>query len=263
VNIEWVKAGAEPLPRRPCSSGMDPPRRAVTVLSLLAVTFLHPAAAGDLYFQQGAELLRAEFSDQAIKHWVGIKLATRANRFTVVEESGRPVLMAESEKSASALWYRLDMPPHEGSTVAWRWKVGSALTGNTREREKKGDDYAARFFVIFDAQPFSREGRAICYVWAAGEPVGAVFRNPYFPNVITVVLESGDAHAGEWVAEERDFVSDYRQAFGDAPEVVTAVAVMVDTDNTKRSATAWFDEIRVRLRPPDAPISKSPTSKGL
>ncbi len=132
--------------------------------------------------------------------------------------------------------------------MAWRWRLEATLTGNRSEREKRGDDFAARFFVIFDGQPFSRSARAICYVWAASEPVGSRYRNPYFSNVLTIVLRSGDELAGEWVSEERDFMADYREAFGELPSSVTAVAVMADTDDTGRRATSWFADIRLVSR---------------
>jgi hypothetical protein len=188
--------------------------------------------------------LRADFSDRA-RLWQNVRLADRANRFTVVEDAGRTVLSAESDRSASALWFELGVPPGVLSRVRWRWRVESSIPGNRREREKKGDDYAARFFVIFEDEPFSREARALCYVWAASEPVGSSYTNPYFENVTTIVLQSGDERAGTWVAEERDFIADYRTAFGESPELLTAVAVMVDTDNTRSSARAWFDDITI------------------
>ena len=62
-------------------------------------------------------------------------------------------------------------------------------------------------------------------------------------SVATVVVESGDERSGEWITEQRDFVTDFRTIFGEPPEMVTAVAVMVDTDNTDTDATAWFDDI--------------------
>ncbi|MCH7475779.1 MAG: DUF3047 domain-containing protein, partial [Gemmatimonadetes bacterium] len=33
------------------------------------------------------------------------------------------------------------------------------------------------------------------------------------------------------------------QVFGKPPETISAVAIMVDTDNTNSIATAWFDDI--------------------
>ena len=212
--------------------------------------------------QETAETIHLDFEDGEVDNWVATKLADEPTRFTITTESDESVLRADSEEAAAALWYGLDLSPMADHVVSWRWKVASALNGNAREREKKGDDYAARFFVIFDEQPFSSKARAICYVWAASEPVGAAYPNPYYSSVATIVLQSGDANAGEWVFEERDFVDDYLRAFGKAPRVVTAVAVMVDTDNTKRKATAWFDEIHVGPRRVDSASSGPSNSKG-
>jgi hypothetical protein len=105
----------------------------------------------------------------------------------------------------------------------------------------------ARLFVVFDPDEFGPSTEAICYVWAANEPVGAIYPNPYFNRVGTIVVESGSHHVGEWVAEERDFIADYWMAFGKPPETVAAVAIMVDTDNTDSKATAWFDDISIVL----------------
>jgi hypothetical protein len=209
-------------------------KRTLIALLLFAAA---PAAA--------QEPVHADFDDGWAARWMEVELAGRANRFNAVREGDNAVLMAVSERAASALWHSVDLHPGAQGMVTWRWKVDGALNGNDREREKKGDDYAARFFVIFNAEPFSREARAICYVWASSEPPGATFRNPYFDNVQTIVLRSGDEHAGRWLTEERDFVSDYLEAFGEQPLVVSAVAVMVDTDDTGGRATAWFDEITI------------------
>jgi hypothetical protein len=127
--------------------------------------------------------------------------------------------------------------------VSWRWRVEASLSQNEHEREKRGDDYAARLFVVFDSDRFGPHTQALCYVWAAREAVGAVYRSPYAGGVATIVVESGDRRAKQWVAEERDFVADYRNAFGITPTTVTAVGFMVDTDNTGLSVTTWFDGI--------------------
>ncbi len=226
--------------------------RTLTCSTLAAVlAAVSPHVAG----QETAETIHLDFEDGELESWLHIKLADRATRFSVTNENDESVLRADSEHAAAALWYGLDLSPRADHVVSWRWKVAGALNGNARERGKKGDDYAARFFVIFDEQPFSSKARAICYVWAASEPVGAVYPNPYFSTVATMVLQSGEANAGKWVVEERALVDDYVRAFGQAPRSITAVAVMVDTDNTERRATAWFDKISVGPRSADPPGS--------
>ena len=211
----------------------------------LALTALSLATPVDLRPQEAGPVVEAGFEEGWQDRWTAVKLAKRVNRFTAESDETGAILVIESEGAASALWYRLEMSPEAAAVVSWRWKVDSALTKNPREREKKGDDYAARFFVIFDGEPFSRSARAICYVWASGEPAGSEYRNPYFSSVATVVLESGNDRAGGWVLEERDFLRDYVAAFGERPESISAVAVMSDTDNTSSSATARFGDIRL------------------
>ena len=98
---------------------------------------------------------------------------------------------------------------------------------------------------VFGPELFSLRTQALCYVWAAEQPVGEVYSNPYADNVATIVLESGDERSGRWIREDRDFVRDFRQVFGRSPEMVTAVALIVDTDNTRARATAWFDDLQV------------------
>ena len=185
----------------------------------------------------------ADFGGGWSDHWMHVELDSRATRFLAVREGGEPVLRADADRSASAMLHELDDEPLAGATVSWRWKIDRAVPDNRHEREKKGDDYAARLFVIFDAEPFSRDARALCYVWASTEPVGSSFENPYISNVATIVLQSGDGRAGVWVDEKRRFIADYEAAFGEPPGRLTGIAVMVDTDDTKTSATAWFGDV--------------------
>ena len=172
----------------------------------LALTALSLATPVDLRPQEAGPVVEAGFEEGWQDRWTAVKLAKRVNRFTAEIDEAGAVLVIESEGAASALWYRLEMSPEAAAVVSWRWKIDSALTKNPREREKKGDDYAARFFVIFDGEPFSRSARAICYVWAAEEPPESVYPSPYVKSVAMIVLRSGDARAGEWVAgkEEKD-----------------------------------------------------------
>jgi hypothetical protein len=55
-----------------------------------------------------------------------------------------------------------------------------------------------------------------------------------------IVLQSGPQHAGQWRAETRNVVDDYQRFFGRAPERISAVGLVVDTDNTTGNAEAWF-----------------------
>ena len=164
-----------------------------------------------------------------------------------VGEAGNHVLKVESNKSGSGLWRKFKTEPLESGRVSWRLKVERSLIENTHETEKKGDDYAARVLVIFKTHFLPWKITAICYCWAGNQPVGNIYKSPYSDNVATIVLQSGDERAGQWICEQRDIVADYRQYFGKSPKKVSAFAVMVDTDQTAARATAWFDDLVLEL----------------
>lgn len=186
--------------------------------------------------------LLGDFEPGWADDWMVEELDARATRYRAAEEGGNVVLRAESNNSASAFYRRLLVSASAG-TVSWRWKVERSLAGNTEEREQRGDDYAARLFVIFGPELFGRNTKALCYVWAGNEAIDSLYESPYTDGVATIVVRSGNERAGTWTDESRDFAQDYRRAFGEEPPNVRAVAVMVDTDDTSSQATAWFDDI--------------------
>ena len=194
--------------------------------------------------------------------WEEHPLDRRATSYRVVDDAeGGAVLRADSLDSASALVRPLDVTVVEG-TLSWRWKVARSLGSNTDERRRRGDDYAARVFVIFGADPFSPGTRALCYVWAGTEEVGGRYPSPVTDGVATFVLESGDGSAGAWVSESRNFAQDYRTAFAAEPGPVGSIAIMVDTDDTGSRATAWFDELVVHSPTGRAPVVREAEAFG-
>jgi hypothetical protein len=201
------------------------------------------------------QLLLGDFSDGWNKLWKERVLASRANRFRVVQDGKEKVLMLESDRSASGFWRELKIANPSSGKINWRWKIKHGLTENHKEREKSSDDYAARVFVVFEPHFLNWKTRSVCYVWAGNERVGSIYPSPYTNSVATIVLESGDKLAGQWVQEEREFVADYKKYFGKDPKRVSAVAVMMDTDNTGARTTAYFDGLKIFL--PAKPISQT------
>jgi hypothetical protein len=212
----------------------------VGFISALAVTLVGASGHGAFGMYS---LFPADRGSDWMSGWNEKKLSSRASRYVPVDENGSQVLMGYSHDAASALYRRMIMPLSENMYLSWRWKVSRALPENPMEREKAGDDYAARILVSFSPDLFSKQSRALCYVWASREAVGSVYESPYSDNVATIVIQSGSERLGEWAGETRDIVEDYRRAFGSRPETLYGVAVMVDTDNTGFRATAWFSDI--------------------
>ena len=195
-------------------TGSRSPVRGTLLGVLLGVTAGSAQAQSDpaeTVWSHRAELL-ADLNEGSLRLWKQQRLAKRPSRYRVVTEDGRAVLRAESYGGNSGLIRELHLPAERVRAVAWRWRVAAPLDGNRKEREKRGDDFAARVFVIFDAREGPWSGRA-----------------------------------SRWVDIRRDVLQDFQTAFGAAPDSLTAVAIMVDTDNTGGRATAWFEKLAVEL----------------
>jgi hypothetical protein len=128
--------------------------------------------------------------------------------------------------------------------------------------KKEGDDYPARIYITFEydagkvgiLEKATYEaarllyGRyppigAINYIWESRAPKGTIVPNPYTDRVRMVVTESGAERLNTWVTEERNLLEDYKAAFGEEPSLISGVAIMTDTDNTKETATAYYGDI--------------------
>ena len=216
--------------------------RALTATAIAALL-----AAGGTTAQETLTL-REQF-DGGLDAWEQVRLDRRQTAYNTFESGGDRVLVATSEDAAAGLVRRFETPPPERAILQWRWRVTRSLTENDRERERRGDDYAARVFVMFGDRPFRRGTRALSYVWAGTEPVGARYRNPVVDDVATIVLRSGDGGAGRWHTEQRNLVVDFREAFGEDPPGISAIAVLVDTDDTDTELISWFDDFLLEVDP--------------
>lgn len=189
------------------------------------------------------------------------KKIPRHTRYTLVMESGRVVVKANSEASSSGLIRKIRIDPKEYPLIEWRWKIlniyrkGDVTT-------KAGDDYPARLYITFETnyadmglfEKVTHEiarrlygeyppGSAITYIWESKTPKGSIVPNPYTDRVRMIVVESGDSLLNQWIQEERNVYEDYKSAFGREPPMISGVAIMTDSDNTGESSTAFYGDI--------------------
>lgn len=185
----------------------------------------------------------------------------KPNQFTLADDDGAKVLQVASNASASSYVAMVSVDPGKTPFLHWRWKVSKAVPGSDIAN-KSGDDFAARLYVLFDlpldALSFGdqlkiRAARALtsgeiptaalCYVWGTAQPVGFSGWNAYTDRLRMIVVDSGDAQAGQWRSATRNVAKDFKAAFGlDAP-MVGAVAVGADTDNTGASVETRFSNL--------------------
>jgi len=170
---------------------------------------------------------------QKFKDVKGVSLQHDSSNYFVGIQSVRDV-----ESIAKRVVYDVHDFPH----LHWRWRV-HALPREGREDIKKKNDSAAGIFVAFKGTyPFNH---VIKYVWSTTLPVGTVTKSPYNHRAMIYVIEQGAHNLNQWVSEDRNVLDDYIKAFGAQPPPVEAIAIQTDSDDTKSSAAADFDDFLI------------------
>jgi hypothetical protein len=199
---------------------------------------------------------------------------SRHTAYQLIRDGRKTVVQAVSAAAASGLMNTYHAPAERHPWISWQWKIAHVLESGD-VATKKGDDYAARIYVAFKYSPAGMSwlqkmqyhaarlvagdklpGSAINYIWANKAPVGTIVANPYTDQTRMIVVQSGNASAGRWIAEKRNLVRDYQAAFGKKPPPIMGIAIMTDTDNTGESTTAWYGDIILSDTDHRAPIQK-------
>ncbi len=160
--------------------------------------------------------------------------------YTPVPAEG--LLLAESDATASGLFFEQAVDLRATPWLNWTWKAGNVLA-NVNEREKSGDDYPARVYVVAKGGLAFWKTKALSYVWSSAEPEGAMWPSAFTSNARMIAVRSGPARLGELLTERRNVREDWRRAFGEDIETLDAVAIMTDTDNSGQRAKAWYGRV--------------------
>ncbi len=165
---------------------------------------------------------------------------------TIKEENGNSYLAADSAGDSVTLSkpFRWNMKRYP--VLSWRWRARKLPAGGN-ERKKKTNDSAAGVYVCF--RGLSPLPYCLKYVWSASLPVGTSLPSPYRKASRILVLRSGPEGLGEWLEEKRDLAADYAKVFGRPPEKdPVGIAVLTDSDDTRSSAAADYDDFAVSGR---------------
>lgn len=163
-------------------------------------------------------------------------------RYTPVKIDQRRAIKASSSDSASGLYRKISIDLDETPLLHWSWRVDNTLAG-INEKTKEGDDYPARVYVLAAHPLFFWRTRALSYVWSSAQPGGSDWPNAYTENAWMVAVRSGKQGLGKWHRQQRNVREDFERYFGKDVRYVDAVALMTDTDNTGRKATAYYGPI--------------------
>lgn len=222
-------------------------KKIVCTLSLLFVMlFWTPVQASD---DSGKDFSRIQtvkigaFSKGSLENWRP-KILDGETLYKIVQNNGVFSLRADSRNAASGLIYEISIDLEKTPFLNWSWRIKNKLAGSFNEKEKTGDDYAARIYVVVSGGIFIWNTKAVNYVWAKHSKKFDAWPNAFASdNAKMIALRSGSDAAGTWYAEKRDVRKDFKRFFGKDIRFIDAVVLMSDTDNTSNQVTAFYGDI--------------------
>ena len=185
------------------------------------------------------EFTEAEFETLEVRKVRGANAKTQY--FLGSNENGN-FLKAESNNSASGLGKEIKIDLNKTPFLNITWKVEKDLKG-INERSKKGHDYAARVFVVKKTGATPLSNRAINYVFSSNEEVNISHPSPYTKKSIDFVLSTTKDNLNEWVTVKANVKEHFKQFHDLDLNEINGVAIMADTDNSKLSSIAYYQNI--------------------
>jgi hypothetical protein len=184
----------------------------------------------------------AHFESGLTGRWQQVKFGLPTD-YTVALDGTNAYLRATASNSCSALMSKLSLKPPAHLFLRWRWKIDHTPT-HASDRTLADYDHSARVLIAFDT--FIGPPRSINYLWANQEKIGTTMSHPLMSRAQMLVLETGNARAGQWVTEERDVTADWKLLFGNKEmSKIVGLGVLTDTDSTHTQATAGYDDLEL------------------
>jgi hypothetical protein len=175
----------------------------------------------------------------------------------------RVVLRAQAKRGCTGLKQPLNIDPLTRPLISWEWRVTQLIEG-ADNTNRDAEDSPVRLLLFFDgdraelplrdqaaldlaqiASGFTPPYATLMYIWENRQPVGTVIDSTYTGQVKMIVVGSGANMLGGWKKFQRNYVEDYRTAFGRAPGRLIGVGILTDSDNTGAMVEAFYGDIRL------------------
>lgn len=160
------------------------------------------------------------------------------------EVDGNRYLAAHSRAADVQVGVEISARSQDLPILSWRWRAWELPRG-ADERNLKTLDSAASVYAVFGSRLFPR---ILKYVWSTSVPVGTSLKHPSSSRMAILVVNSGPSPLGEWVKVSRNLLEDYKAAFGSQPGKLIALGIKTDSDSTRTSARADYDDIQLSRR---------------
>ena len=151
-------------------------------------------------------------------------------------------IRAEAEGVGSGLGKEIEIDLNKTPFINITWKVEKDLSG-IKENSKKGHDFAARVFVVKKTGKTALSNRALNYVFSSNSEVDQTWRSPFTKQSIDYVLATTKENLNEWVSVKANVKENFKQLHDLEVDKLDGIAIMTDTDNSKKKAIAYYQNI--------------------
>ncbi len=208
---------------------------------LLNILFIIIAS---INFSLANELKVFDFTETELKDLQVRKVRGAENKtvYTIGKNENGNYLKSVADNAASGLGKEIKIDLNKTPFINITWKIEKDLSG-IKENTKKGHDFAARVFVIKKTGATPLSNRAINYVFSSNNDVGLNWPSPYTKKSIDNVLASTKNNLDEWVTVRANVKDDFKRLHDLEVNELDGLAIMSDTDNSKKSSVAYFQNI--------------------
>ena len=182
-----------------------------------------------------------EFTEEE-KKILKVRKIKKKTTYTLGSNENGNFLKAEATGKASGLGMEKKINLLKTPFINITWKVEKDLSG-INEQSKKGHDYAARVFIVKKTGATALSNRAINYVFSSNNSVGKYWRSPYTKKSIDYVLSTTKDNINEWVSVKANVKDHFKKLHNLDLDEIDGVAIMTDTDNSKKTAIAYYQNI--------------------
>ena len=181
-----------------------------------------------------------EFKELKVRKVRGAKEETA---YTLgVNEKGNYLKATAKNGGASGLGKEIVINLNVTPFINITWKIEKDLSG-IDEKSKKGHDFAARFFVVKKTGLTPLSNKAINYVFSSNQEVGDYWTSPYTKSSIDYVLSSTKYNLNEWITVKTNVKADYKKLHNLDVDILDGVAIMADSDQSKKQSISYFQNI--------------------
>ena len=185
-----------------------------------------------------------EFTDKELSELTVRKVRGADNKteYSVGSDENGNYLKAIADNAASGLGKEIKIDLNKTPFINITWKIEKDIPG-IDETAKKGHDFAARVFVIKKTGATPLSNRAINYVFSSNQVVGSNSPSPYTKKCIDNVLATTKTNLNEWVTVKANVKDDFKKFHNLDVNELDGIAIMSDTDNSKKKSITYYQNI--------------------